>query len=168
MLKKKKKKKKVIEEVDEVTDGVQSVSVEDTEGGASLNGGGEEVGADGAAGTTTTEEGLTDLAVDFGKKKKKKKKTVVFGGEEDLMAKREEDEAEKGQEVIAASGLPWEGSDRDYTYQELMQRAFQFLHGKNAGGTVGGRVKFKSRPPAIKKEGRKKTIILNFADICKG
>jgi len=175
--KKKKKKKKVVDEVDEetVTEGVQNLDLEEnaskqTENDEQVNNGeneGEDGGDEGGEGDTAKADGVLDLQMNFGKKKKKKKKPgkVQFGETEDLMAKKE-DTGMDGTGEVVGSGLPWDGSDRDYTYHELIQRAFQILHSKNAGHEL--KKTFKSRPPSVKKEGKKKTIIVNFTDICKG
>ena len=62
--------------------------------------------------------------MDFGKKKKKKKKKDVD----------DEDDEEGGENEGAASagsGLPWEGTTRDYHYDELLGRVFGILREKN-------------------------------------
>lgn len=53
------------------------------------------------------------------KKKKKKAKARELEGLEDLG----ENEGPEGEGERKAGGLPWEGSDRDYTYEELLGEA---------------------------------------------
>lgn len=102
---------------------------------------------------------------DFTGKKKRQKKKVFFaddlgtgdGGADDAVTRR------------AFDDQPWDGSDRDYSYAELINRAFQFLHGKNpvlAAGTTG-RKKIVLPLPTVAREGTKKTVFLNFGAICK-
>ena len=63
---------------------------------------------------------------------------------------------------------PWQGTDRDYTYTELLHRLFEYLHGRHPTlvSGVASRRRFSLRPPQIAREGSKKTMFLNFGDIC--
>jgi translation initiation factor 2 subunit 2 len=63
---------------------------------------------------------------------------------------------------------PWQGTDRDYTYDELLRRIFDMLHGRHPGlgGNPDGRRRLSLRPPQIAREGSKRTVFLNFGDIC--
>ncbi|KAF6001430.1 eukaryotic translation initiation factor 2 [Cyanidiococcus yangmingshanensis] len=63
---------------------------------------------------------------------------------------------------------PWQGTDRDYTYEELLRRIFDMLHGRHPGlgGNVEGRRRLSLRPPQIAREGSKRTVFLNFGEIC--
>lgn len=58
-----------------------------------------------------------DLSMDLGKKKKKKKAKARDEDFEDLA---EADDQEAADGTATKTGLPWEGSDRDYTYEELL------------------------------------------------
>jgi translation initiation factor 2 subunit 2 len=51
---------------------------------------------------------------EFGKKKKKK------GGDDDDEAGEEEEEEAAGEATKTGSGLPWDGTNRDYHYDELL------------------------------------------------
>lgn len=133
-----------------------------------------------AAGAPTYEIDESEFApMDLGKKKKKRK--VVFfddgddggavagatGDADGVAAAGGEDGVviSSGREGVAAA---WAGSDRDYTHAELVARAFEFLYGKNpALATGGGRKRITLRPPQIAREGSKKTVFMNFGDICK-
>lgn len=153
----KKKKKKKPKAVPEVTadptnfaaDGMMGMNLDD----------------DGAL--VVPEEEPMDFALpDFGGKKKKKKKKVVFDddadGEESIS-----EQAERSRREIAPQ--PWDDTDRDYTYAELINRAFQFLHGKNPAlaGSSTTRKKVTLQLPQVAREGTKKTVFLNFGSICK-
>ena len=59
-----------------------------------------------------------DLSMELGKKKKKKKAKARDEDFEGLVEGEEQEGAADG--AASKSGLPWEGSDRDYTYEELL------------------------------------------------
>jgi len=62
----------------------------------------------------------------------------------------------------------WHGTDRDYTYAELLGRIMRTLHAQNPElSSVGGRKRYTIVPPSVHREGNKKTIFANVADICK-
>ncbi|KAL8263125.1 hypothetical protein R6Q59_024474 [Mikania micrantha] len=61
--------------------------------------------------------------------------------------------------------LPWEGTDRDYTYEELLSRVFNKLREDNPE-LAGERRRTIMRPPQVLR-GTKKTVFANFMDICK-
>ena len=45
---------------------------------------------------------------------------------------------------------PWTGSDRDYQYDELLQRVFGIMRDKNPEMVGGDRKKFVMRPPQVR------------------
>jgi len=128
---------------------------------------------------------IVDIPVVNFSGKKRPRKVVDFGDEDELFSwiLREVSGVESvdaaGIGLTGASGadgikkqripLPWEGSDRDYTYNELLRRAFELMHGKNSGDTSEGegRKRFRLRAPQVAREGSKKTVFMNFGDICK-
>ncbi|OQV19671.1 Eukaryotic translation initiation factor 2 subunit 2 [Hypsibius exemplaris] len=61
----------------------------------------------------------------------------------------------------------WLGSDRDYTYDELLTRVFDIMREKNPEYVGGEKKKIVMRPPQVVKVGSKKTSFANFTDICK-
>lgn len=61
----------------------------------------------------------------------------------------------------------WVGSDRDYTYDELLKRVFEIMHDKNPEMVAGKKQKFVMRPPQVVRIGTKKTSFANFTEICK-
>jgi len=96
----------------------------------------------------------------FGVKKKKKGKKGKKLDELDLG--EEEKENEEGD-----SADPWTGSDRDYVYDELLQRVFGIMRDKNPEMVAGEKKKFVMRPPQVVRVGSKKTAFANFTEIAK-
>jgi len=91
-----------------------------------------------------------------GKKKKKKKKL-------------DDDESVSLNATTSAASsvdgaLPWEGSDRDYNYTELLERIFTLLREKNPSLSV--KKKYIMPPPQLVRVGTRKTMWANFAPIC--
>ena len=58
-------------------------------------------------------------------------------------------------------------SDRDYTYDELLQRVFNIMRDKNPERVAGGRNRFVMRPPQVMRVGTKKTAFVNFTEMAK-
>lgn len=102
-----------------------------------------------------------DLDMDFTKSKKKKKKKKDI---EELVAATEDGENE---EPADQDGPGWIGSDRDYSYDELLTRVFDIMREKNPDMVAGEKRKFVMRPPQVVRLGAKKSSFVNFADICK-
>ncbi|KVH95025.1 hypothetical protein Ccrd_002906, partial [Cynara cardunculus var. scolymus] len=61
---------------------------------------------------------------------------------------------------------PWEGTDRDYFYEELLSRVFHILR-ENNPELAGDRRRTVIRPPQVLREGTKKTVFVNFMDLCR-
>ncbi|KAK6982325.1 eukaryotic translation initiation factor 2 [Biomphalaria glabrata] len=139
-MKKKKKKKKAFE-LDEVGEALPETTEPETK-------------------EVTSGEIIDDL--DFSKKKKKKKKPQnIDGGGED----GQEDDEQIGED--SGSHIAWIGSDRDYTYDELLSRVFDIMREKNPDMIAGEKKKFVMRPPQVLRVGTRKTSFANFADICR-
>lgn len=60
----------------------------------------------------------------------------------------------------------WQGTDRDYSYQELLGRVFKTLRSQNPA-LSGEKKKFTMVPPQVARDGSKKTVFANVVDICK-
>lgn len=146
LTKKKKKKKPVIQDlaeeepVDALAEKTESLSVSDT------------------------------LETSFaGQKKKKKKPMHTDLNEEKENAGQDLDditgEDEEGEGIVLQQ-YPWEGSDRDYEYEELLGRVFNILR-ENNPELAGDRRRTVMRPPQVLREGTKKTVFVNFMDLCK-
>jgi len=124
----------------------------------------EEAVADGVGEDGGNVEDDYDLDVDFSKTKKKKKKKKEL---EDLVAEKGEDGESGQKENVEDSSQTWSGSDRDYTYDELLSRVFEIILDKNPDMAAGRKPKFVMRPPQVLRVGTKKTSFANFTDICK-
>ncbi|KAM4562920.1 eukaryotic translation initiation factor 2 subunit 2 [Odontesthes bonariensis] len=132
------------------------------------------------------EEGLKDLKIEVeqtetndddnngvlmlqGKKKKQKKVDFEEG---ELLVKDDalEDDESKNSDGISFSsstGPAWAGTERDYTYDELLNRVFNIMREKNPDMVAGEKRKFVMKPPQVVRVGTKKTSFVNFTDICK-
>lgn len=123
--------------------------------------------------------------------KKKKKKKAEKGGEEGVgtSVAGESENFEASPSVLAGETvnsesfgavdgenpeelgyLPcaetWLGSDRDYTYRELLGRVFGILRTNNPD-LAGEKRKFTIVPPQVVREGSKKTAFSNIADLAR-
>jgi len=111
---------------------------------------------------------MDDLDLDnldsFGDKKKKKKKKRKG---EDAVAEEGGEDPENQENQNAGSGDPWTGSDRDYTYDELLKRVFTIIQEKNPEMATRHAKGFVMRPPQVVRSGTKKTAFVNFMDIAK-
>ncbi|KAK1353127.1 Eukaryotic translation initiation factor 2 subunit beta [Heracleum sosnowskyi] len=145
---KKKKKKKVViqdptdEPADQITESTEIPSVTD--------------------GPDTAFAGLK-------KKKKKQVQTDLLDEEKENVADDLEDnigEDEEGEGIILQQQLPWEGTERDYEYEELLGRVFNILREHNPE-LAGDRRRTVMRPPQVLREGTKKTVFVNFMDLCR-
>uniref|UniRef100_A0A6N2LDY2 Eukaryotic translation initiation factor 2 subunit beta n=1 Tax=Salix viminalis TaxID=40686 RepID=A0A6N2LDY2_SALVM len=147
--KKKKKKKVVIQEnadeaVDSLAEKTESLSVSD---------------------------GLESSFTGLKKKKKKPVETSMLDEEsgdagEDLDDHAGEDENGEGADVQQQQRNPWDGTDRDYEYEELLGRVFNILR-ENNPELAGDRRRTVMRPPQVLREGTKKTVFVNFMDLCR-
>jgi len=115
-----------------------------------------------------------DLDFSLPKKKKKKKKINIdeleseFGivdEDEDDDTKFEDDTEPKTLPLISSTS--WVGTDRDYTYDELLIRVFNIMREKNPDMVAGEKRRFIMRPPQVLRVGTKKTSFANFLEICK-
>jgi len=111
--------------------------------------------------------------IDFGKKKSKKTK-VKFDEDQNIEIEIPNKQVEKDlileteKKVFTGdSGCDWQGSERDYTYDELLNRVFNIIKEKNPDMITGEKKKFVMKPPQVARVGTKKTSFSNFADICK-
>ncbi|XP_016143075.1 eukaryotic translation initiation factor 2 subunit 2-like isoform X1 [Sinocyclocheilus grahami] len=105
-------------------------------------------------------------------KKKKSRKVKDFLEDTDSQSKDDgvEDEDSKNTDDITFStqtGPAWAGSERDYTYDELLNRVFNIMREKNPDMVAGEKRKFVMKPPQVVRVGTKKTSFVNFTDICK-
>jgi len=105
------------------------------------------------------------LDMDFSKMRKKKK---AKGAKLDMIIAADEAvDEEQGEENVDENLPVWLTSDRDYTYDELLNRVFDIMKEKNPDIVAGSKRKFVMRPPQVLRVGTKKTSFANFAEICK-
>eukprot|EP01105_Mastigella_eilhardi_P006573 TRINITY_DN18102_c0_g1_i1.p1 TRINITY_DN18102_c0_g1~~TRINITY_DN18102_c0_g1_i1.p1 ORF type:complete len:292 (+),score=107.62 TRINITY_DN18102_c0_g1_i1:26-877(+) len=127
-----------------------------------------------AAAPAPAEAAAPAMAFDFGGKKRKKKvadaeaaaPSPVAAPEAEAAAPTTEVESIEGQGQGQGQGVaPWLESDRDYTYDELCTRIFEMLQCNNP--EYGTRHKrFAMKPPQVCREGTKKSVWINFAEMC--
>lgn len=120
-----------------------------------------------------------DEEIDFSKKKKKAKAKFIPSDEEDEEASKKErkvkfeDEAgdKEGEYGISALDImkqaSWIGSERDYSYEELLDRVFNIMRERNPEHAGGEKKRFVMRPPQLARIGSKKSSLVNFGEICK-
>jgi translation initiation factor 2 subunit 2 len=115
---------------------------------------------------TKTFENNKITVEEFGKKKKskKKKKLALSDDEEGENDGENATTSSGGGGVQSGLGLPWDGSDRDYHYDELLGRVFGILKEKNPA--LSEKTKTIIKPPQIAREGTKKTVFANLMEIC--
>lgn len=116
-------------------------------------------------------ENVEDMDFDFSSKKKKKKKKVTDAemADDGAGGNKENDdgdvEFEEGGAV--SSSTKWDDSDRDYTYDEMLELIYNQIKEKNPDSETGGKKKLVMRPPQVLRVGTKKTSFANFVDIAK-
>lgn len=123
------------------------------------------------------EDGGLDLSM---KKKKKKSKKEASGEDDEFSAKLKELELNKDNEEGAQDTQEDEGGDMDagtgiwahdetkaISYTSLLGRFFSQLAQKNPDHALSGTKSYKIPPPQCMREGNRKTVFANIADICK-
>ncbi|KAI6128225.1 eukaryotic translation initiation factor 2 beta [Pisolithus croceorrhizus] len=152
-----------------------------------------DLGEDASGSSTPVIAPTEDLDFSDMKKKKTSKKKAMEDFEKELNeAKAKEDtedvdvddgehlndidEADLGDDPFArpeaptgvdSGAEPWLGSDRDYTYDELLQRFYASLHASNPSLLTSTGKRYTIAPPQILREGIRRSIFANIADICK-
>lgn len=163
--KKKKKKKKVLDEEEEKGD--EEKETKDDVEEVDLESFGKKKKKKKGMNMKDLEEALPDDKTDetgdvdlesFGTKKKKKKRDKNATMDDEQDNKENEDEGET---------TAWADQDRDYTYDELLQRVYNIIKDKNPDSVIGEKKKFVMRPPQVVKVGAKKTAFVNFSEIAK-
>ncbi|GFS31609.1 eukaryotic translation initiation factor 2 subunit 2 [Trichonephila inaurata madagascariensis] len=115
-----------------------------------------------------------DLDFSLPKKKKKKKKINMDELDSEFVCEDDEEDetkfVEETSESIVATSVSinsWIGTDRDYTYDELLLRVFNIMLEKNPDMVAGEKRRFIMRPPQVLRVGTKKSSFANFIEICK-
>lgn len=122
------------------------------------------------------EDGGLDLTM---KKKKKKKAKDTAGDDDEFAAKLKElelkdnDEGaqdaqeEEGGDMDAGTGIWAHDETKAISYTSLLGRFFSQLATKNPDHAYSGTKSYKIPPPQCMREGNRKTVFANIADICK-
>ncbi|OLN85855.1 Eukaryotic translation initiation factor 2 subunit beta [Colletotrichum chlorophyti] len=120
-----------------------------------------------------------DGGLDLTMKKKKKKKVAKDTEEDDFAAKLKALDLEGKEEGAEAEGPADEGDmdagtgiwqhdeTKALSYSLLLSRFFHQLSQKNPDHALSGSKSYKIPPPQCMREGNKKTIFANIAEICK-
>ncbi|XP_060597013.1 eukaryotic translation initiation factor 2 subunit 2-like isoform X2 [Ruditapes philippinarum] len=148
-LKKKKKKKKM--DMDDLKD---ALPTEDT----------EEPADDGGV-VVDTSSNDADLSLPMKKKKKKKVDFDEFSKPEPDGGEEIYDTTDSDKKSGSSKGKAWVGSDRDYSYDELLTRVFDIIKEKNPEMVTGEKKKIVMRPPQVLRAGARRTSFANFAEI---
>jgi len=125
-----------------------------------------------------------DDEVDFSSKKKKKPKKKAEEAEDDeeadvtdgvaAMAMEDDDDDDDDDDDGGDDGFDDDGAggfvsipaDREYKYEELLDRMYSLLHANNPE-LAGDRKRFLIKPPQVVREGSKRVVLTNFGEICK-
>ena len=138
-------------------------------------------------GAATTEEKAAvaddadDLDLSALKKKKKKKpktgdedfeaKLAEAGEGEDIITEKDAAKADAGGiqdgDPIKGTGIWTHDDTKPINYESLLSRFFTLLHDSHPDLASSGGKSYKVPPPQCLREGNKKTIFANIADICK-
>lgn len=122
-----------------------------------------------------------DGGLDLSMKKKKKKKAKDTAAEDDeFAAKLKELEVKDADETPGDAAAGEDDGDMDngtgiwahdetksITYSLLLNRFFHQLSQKNPDHTISGTKSYKIPPPQCMREGNRKTVFANIADICR-
>ncbi|UYV67399.1 EIF2S2 [Cordylochernes scorpioides] len=108
-----------------------------------------------------------DLDFNLAKKKKKKKRVNVDELEAAEPMEDDEDGPSEQDDLQSSTGGNSMMTDREYTYDELLQRVFNIMREKNPDMVAGEKRKFVMRPPQVLRVGTKKSSFANFLEICK-
>jgi translation initiation factor 2 subunit 2 len=107
-------------------------------------------------------------AFDFGKKKKKKpkKSETSANNEEEKVEEKptvEEKEEEAPAQQATTGKAPSSQEIGGYTYDQLAARIFDLI----TSSRPEEKVVYKMKPPVVYKDGTKKTVWVNFPEICR-
>lgn len=134
---------------------------------------------DGADAPADAEDGGLDLSM---KKKKKKKAKDAATEDDDFAAKLKQlevkddegaaaeagaDPAAQGGDMETGTGIWAHDETKSINYTLLLGRFFSLLQQKNPDHTISGTKTYKIPPPQCMREGNRKTVFANIAEICK-
>mmetsp|Transcript_1386 Transcript_1386/g.2293 ORF Transcript_1386/g.2293 Transcript_1386/m.2293 type:complete len:234 (+) Transcript_1386:72-773(+) len=101
---------------------------------------------------------------DLKQKKKKKKKKVDGSGEGDVKAIGGAEGGATAEETSSSAIGVFELDPPTYTYSQLLNRVVDFIHQNNPELT--DKKRFSMKPPQLMRVGTKKTLWVNFQEIC--
>jgi translation initiation factor 2 subunit 2 len=107
---------------------------------------------------------LNELDEALLKKKKKKKKVKAAESAEAAEPKTVFDAEISEQQVTLDKERPWDGTEQEYTYTQMLERVFKIIKKKNP--TAGDKKSIRLPPADLQKVGTKKTMWANFANAC--
>ncbi|KAH6899977.1 domain found in IF2B/IF5 [Thelonectria olida] len=119
-----------------------------------------------------------DGGLDLTMKKKKKKKAKEISAEEDEFAAKlkelevkdvegEEEAEEETGDMDVGTGIWAHDETKAISYSLLLNRFFSQLAQKNPDHALSGTKSYKIPPPQCMREGNRKTVFANIAEICK-
>lgn len=118
-----------------------------------------------------------DGGLDLSMKKKKKKSKKTEDGDDEVSSKLNKLDLEDGEEGADATedagdmdegtGIWAHDETKNIGYNMLLQRFFSQLSQKNPDHALSGTKSYKIPPPQCMREGNRKTVFANIADICK-
>lgn len=118
-----------------------------------------------------------DGGLDLSMKKKKKKSKKAEDGDEEVSSKLKNLDLEEGEQGTAGeqdagdmdegTGIWAHDETKTIGYSLLLQRFFNQLSQKNPDHALSGTKSYKIPPPQCMREGNRKTVFANIADICK-
>lgn len=115
--------------------------------------------------TTVDDAVPDDVLAMFDKSLKKKKKKKTTKKEEGGTAEAGGDEnAKKAADDSSGTSLVFELDPPTYTYSQLLNRVVDFVHQNNP--ELADKKRFTMKPPQLMRVGTKKTLWVNFQEIC--
>ena len=78
----------------------------------------------------------------------------------------DDDDDDDGEDDGEEQGFVSIPADREYKYEELLDRMYSLLVANNPE-LAGDRKRFLMKPPQVVREGSKRVVVINFGDICK-
>ncbi|KAG9377540.1 GCD7 Translation initiation factor 2 beta subunit eIF-2beta eIF-5 N-terminal domain [Pyrenophora tritici-repentis] len=128
-----------------------------------------EAHSSGAAGDDKEVDEVTDMFADLAKKDDFEAKLAAAGGDKpegEEEAATPEPEVQEG-DMMKGTGIWQHDSTAPINYTLLLNRFFTLLHAQHPDLASSGTKSYKIPPPQCMREGNKKTVFANLAEICK-
>ncbi|KAJ4396668.1 translation initiation factor eIF-2 beta subunit [Gnomoniopsis smithogilvyi] len=130
----------------------------------------KETDGEGAGDDAADDDGGLDLGLKKKKKKAKKDTDDDFAAKLaalDIEKEAEDELAEQEGDMHAGTGIFAHDETTPIKYDLLLSRFFNLLTEKNPEHATGAQKSYKIPPPQCMREGNKKTVFANIAEICK-